>query len=377
MYMYMYYMYMGGWGGGTSHRGCETWCARGCPAIARRFFLIRPPWARASLVSMDSVFQLPEASTLGRSAVPVVVAFLLVGTAFFSIVEGWQPDDALYFCVITVTTVGFGDLTPTSDISKLFVCAYILVGLSLFSTCLGVLVGKLHGLIDTRLDAMPRRRRYAWQILAACCITTFWLGTGTAIVAYSEGWNLVDSVYWAVVATCTVGFGDLTIEQLATRRLVTAYMLVAVGGCAVSLARLGAIGMDIETEREVERFLGRGVSCSMLTAMDRHQTGRMDRGEFLRGMLLAMRRVEAEDVDRVLHLFDQLDPHRAGVIEIASVGSHEADASRGTPDKPPPLSMERLAHGGGTRAALRQPLLQQQASDLLSPATAFIGANLV
>ena len=44
-------------------------------------------------------------------------------------------EDALYFCVITVTTVGFGDFVPTSDASKLFVSAYVLIGLSLFSTC--------------------------------------------------------------------------------------------------------------------------------------------------------------------------------------------------------------------------------------------------
>ncbi len=65
------------------------------------------------------------------SAVAVLVA---IGTWFFARMEGWAWYDALYFTVITLTTVGYGDLTPTTPLSKLFTVVYILLGLGAFST---------------------------------------------------------------------------------------------------------------------------------------------------------------------------------------------------------------------------------------------------
>ena len=96
-------------------------------------------------------------------------------------------------------------------------------------------------------------------------IPTFWLLVGAVIVYYGEGWSIVDSIYWSVVSTGTVGFGDLHLEQEGTRRLVTLYMLFAVGGCAVSLGKLGAMGMEIEMDRDVDKFVARGVSQVFLS----------------------------------------------------------------------------------------------------------------
>ena len=42
-----------------------------------------------------------------------------------------QPDtaaDSLYFCVVSITTVGFGDMVPESHRDKLFTCVYLLFG---------------------------------------------------------------------------------------------------------------------------------------------------------------------------------------------------------------------------------------------------------
>ena len=61
---------------------------------------------------------------------------LLVGTLVYHWLEGWSYLDALYFCVISLATVGYGDLTPTTPIAKIFTMVYVLNGvvilLSLF-----------------------------------------------------------------------------------------------------------------------------------------------------------------------------------------------------------------------------------------------------
>jgi hypothetical protein len=43
-----------------------------------------------------------------------VILTLVSGTLFYSQVEGWSLLDSLYFSIITLTTVGYGDLTPAT-----------------------------------------------------------------------------------------------------------------------------------------------------------------------------------------------------------------------------------------------------------------------
>ena len=68
-----------------------------------------------------------------RSLVFLVLLTLLSGTLFYSQVEGWSVVDALFFCVTTLTTVGYGDLVPTKTIAKLFTMIYIFAGLSIIA----------------------------------------------------------------------------------------------------------------------------------------------------------------------------------------------------------------------------------------------------
>ena len=75
---------------------------------------------------------------------------------------------------------------------------------------------------------------------------------------YTEGWGLLDSIYWAVVTSSSVGYGDLTMENEMTRWLNTPYMLISVGGFAASLGRFGAIVIEIEAERAANAFVERG-----------------------------------------------------------------------------------------------------------------------
>lgn len=63
-----------------------------------------------------------------RALLVFVLVLLLTGTIFYSSVEGWRPLDALYFSVTTLTTIGFGDFAPKTDLGKIFTIFYIFVG---------------------------------------------------------------------------------------------------------------------------------------------------------------------------------------------------------------------------------------------------------
>lgn len=62
-----------------------------------------------------------------------VVLVIVGGTLFYARVEHWRILDALYFTIITLTTVGYGDITPQTDAGKIFTIVYIFVGISLIS----------------------------------------------------------------------------------------------------------------------------------------------------------------------------------------------------------------------------------------------------
>jgi hypothetical protein len=69
----------------------------------------------------------------GKVLLVAVAVTLCIGTIVYMALEGWTPIDALYFSVVTLATVGFGDLHPTTDASKLFTVAYILAGVGIIA----------------------------------------------------------------------------------------------------------------------------------------------------------------------------------------------------------------------------------------------------
>jgi hypothetical protein len=66
----------------------------------------------------------------------MALGVLLLGTVVYHILEDWSWVDSLYFSTVAVTTVGFGDLTPTSDASKLFTVLYNFSGITIVTVWL-------------------------------------------------------------------------------------------------------------------------------------------------------------------------------------------------------------------------------------------------
>ena len=59
-----------------------------------------------------------------------------IGTVAYRLLEDWSWVDSFYFSAIAVTTVGFGDFSPTTDGTKLFTVAYVFFGISLIGVVL-------------------------------------------------------------------------------------------------------------------------------------------------------------------------------------------------------------------------------------------------
>ncbi len=66
-----------------------------------------------------------------RALILLEVMLLGGGMTFYHFVEGWGWLDAAYFCVVTLATVGFGDISPTTAYGRLFTIFYIILGVAL------------------------------------------------------------------------------------------------------------------------------------------------------------------------------------------------------------------------------------------------------
>ena len=53
---------------------------------------------------------------------------MLTGTIFYWRFEDWTIVEAFYFCIVTLTTVGYGDFAPTSAGTQIFTVIFILTG---------------------------------------------------------------------------------------------------------------------------------------------------------------------------------------------------------------------------------------------------------
>lgn len=77
----------------------------------------------------------------------ILVGYISGGAMIFSIWEGWDFLDGSYFCFVTLSTIGFGDLVPGDSViseggsqEKLVMCSlYLLFGMALIAMCFNLM----------------------------------------------------------------------------------------------------------------------------------------------------------------------------------------------------------------------------------------------
>jgi voltage-gated potassium channel Kch len=75
-----------------------------------------------------------------RALLFLLTTLLIGGTYFYWHVEGWSVIDSLYFSIMTMSTIGYGDLVPTTDISKLFTIIFAILSIGVFVAVVSKLV---------------------------------------------------------------------------------------------------------------------------------------------------------------------------------------------------------------------------------------------
>ncbi len=98
-----------------------------------------------------------------KVSIMVLALLMTVGTTGYMVIEGWSPLDSLYMTVITLGTVGFREITPLSDIGKIFTIFLIIIGVSV----IGYIVGSLAQIMfEGQYQRIIGRKKVEKKILA-------------------------------------------------------------------------------------------------------------------------------------------------------------------------------------------------------------------
>jgi len=171
----------------------------------------------------------------------IVIAYVFFGAIVFRYVDPEYTSqgsnqlfettfvDAVYFSVVTISTVGYGDVVPSDDAGKLFFSFYILLSLFLLGGVLelteffySIDIGEVEEGDDAEtIQWFTRSRRRLFFNLAVVFIlmllTSVWF-------TQVEGFTTVDAFYFVVSSLSTVGYGDLA-PQTQRSRLLSIFWL--------------------------------------------------------------------------------------------------------------------------------------------------------
>jgi hypothetical protein len=96
------------------------------------------------------------------AAASTIMIFLATGTLVYHKLEDWSWIESLYFSTFSLTTVGYGDIAPTNDASRLFTVFYLLTGVGAVVASLGVIGDRYLKRRDRKLlerrEAKERKR---------------------------------------------------------------------------------------------------------------------------------------------------------------------------------------------------------------------------
>ncbi len=88
-----------------------------------------------------------------RALVVILASIVLSGTVFYTVMEKWSIIDSMYFSIMTIATIGYGDLAPTTPLSKIFTIVMALAGIGVF---VGIVTKLAQGLAEKSIEKKHR-----------------------------------------------------------------------------------------------------------------------------------------------------------------------------------------------------------------------------
>ncbi|WOK92569.1 two pore potassium channel c-like [Canna indica] len=283
-------------------------------------------------------------SSIVKQAVLGVILYLLIGVAVYVLrnrsFKGHKTSplvDGLYFTVVSLSTAGYGDIVPHTHFSKLFVCAFILVGFGFVDILLsGVLTYVLDrqeavllsAMDENRGDAMLRkyvidvskgRMRVRMKVGLALGVVIGCIAVGALMAHVLEGLCWLDSFYLSMTSVTTVGYGDYAFLTMKGRVFASVWLPVSTLAVAKAFLYLTELRIDKRNRRTAEWVLKRKMTAGDLMAADLDNNGSISKSEYVIYKLKEMGKIMDKDILLICNQFDKLDTGNCGKITLSDL----------------------------------------------------------
>ncbi|KAK9696922.1 hypothetical protein RND81_08G005200 [Saponaria officinalis] len=259
----------------------------------------------------------------------------------FSVRETHPVVDALYFCIVTMCTIGYGDITPNSTVTKLFSILFVLVGFGFIDILLSGMVTYALDMQESYLlkvvkagkqaksviiDVKKGRMRIRLKVGLALGVVFLCIGVGVGVMHFVEELNWVDAFYLSVMSVTTVGYGDRAFTSLNGRIFASIWLLVSTLAVARAFLYLAEARVDKRHRRLAKWVLGQDMTVSQFLDADIDHNGFVSKSEYVIYKLKEMGKVSEKDVLLICKKFEQLDTGNCGKITLADLmhGHHGA-----------------------------------------------------
>jgi len=276
-----------------------------------------------------------------------IISYVGCGSLVYISAENWSWWSSIYFCIITLSTVGYGDMTPESDWMKLFTILYVYIAFFFYATIIGSLIGSRTSDPMVNDDLSSKKISRSWpevpiegggskhvqnlesispyredlrrrgMAIVKVGLVIFLLAV-IAIIFYStnQGFTAGTAVYFTLVTLSTVGYGDVEINKVSTRLFDIFFVLCGVPLMVYIVFLIGALFSKMMQQRMFRIFFLKGITMDVLRAVADRKTGKVQRSDFLAYLLVHGGKVKAVDIKKVNQLFNKIDVNRCEKLEV-------------------------------------------------------------
>ncbi|XP_022714620.1 two pore potassium channel a-like [Durio zibethinus] len=271
----------------------------------------------------------------------LLTSYLGIGTLWFFLIrnqiDGKKTNgilDAIYFCVVTMTTVGYGDLVPHSSLAKILACIYVFTGMAL----VGLILSKAADYIVEKQEiffvkAMHMNKKFneaeilmevetnkvKYKFLMNSLLLLVLIIAGISFLLLVEEMEFIDAFYFVCSTITTLGYGDESFSTGVGRLFAIFWIL----GSTVCLAQFFLYLAELYTERRqkslVKWVLTRKLTSSDLEAADLDHDEVVSASEFILYQLKEMGKIGQEDILLLMERFKMLDVDHSGTLTAADL----------------------------------------------------------